>query len=318
MSKLPTGYEVRAATRGDLEAVANVEAAYDIADYGRPYVDKKWLAEEWEKPRFDPALDAWVVTSPIGDVVAYGQVYEEEPGVLIESLARVHPDHKGLGLGTFLVARTEARAREWLEGVPAGGSLRLLNDVSATDKAAHAVLESAGYTLDRHFWHMWLDLSKPPIEVRPPKNVVLREFVRERDSEAVHSVLQEAFAGHYGYPIEPRPFSEWKELLETPVFVPGLWFVATSGDEIVGALTGRELMGEGWVIEVGVLGSARGRGLGAALLTRAFEAFRARGFTTAALNVDAANETGATMLYERVGMQVRRQWDLYQKILRPG
>jgi ribosomal protein S18 acetylase RimI-like enzyme len=191
-----------------------------------------------------------------------------------------------------------------------------LNDVSSTDQAAHEVLEAAGYTLDRHFWHMWLDLSKPPIEVRPPKGIEIREFVRERDSEAVHAVLQQAFAGHYGYPIEPVPFSQWRALLETPVYVPGLWFVATAGEEIAGALTGRELMGEGWVVEVGVLGSWRGRGLGAALLTRAFQAFRAKGFATAALNVDAANESGATALYERVGMQVRRQWDLYQKILR--
>jgi mycothiol synthase len=316
VSKLPTGYELRPARAGDLDAVATVEAAYDIADYGRPYADKAWLAEEWKKPRFDPARDAWVVTSPIGDVVAYAQVYDEEPGVLVESLARVHPDHKGLGLGKALVERTETRAREILAALPPGGSLRVLNDVSSTDRAAHDVLGSAGYELDRHFWHMWLDLSSELVRPDPPSGFELREFDPERDQAAVHSVLQTAFAGHYGYPTSPTPFSEWKDILTTPVYVPGLWFVATKDGDVVAALTGRELMGEGWVVEVGTLDEVRGRGLGAALLTRAFHAFKARGFATAALNVDAANETGATVLYERVGMKVRRQWDLYQKILR--
>jgi ribosomal protein S18 acetylase RimI-like enzyme len=34
------------------------------------------------------------------------------------------------------------------------------------------------------------------------------------------------------------------------------------------------------------------------------------------LGVDAANETGATALYERVGMHVARQFDVYEKRLR--
>ncbi len=44
--------------------------------------------------------------------------------------------------------------------------------------------------------------------------------------------------------------------------------------------------------------------------------FARRGFSQVMLNVDAGNETGATPLYERVGMRVRRAWDLYEKTLR--
>ena len=73
--------------------------------------------------------------------------------------------------------------------------------------------------------------------------------------------------------------------------------------------------GEGWVADLGVLAGYRGRGIGAALLAHSFHTFKARGFAVVGLNVDASDETGATALYERVGMRVRQQWDLYLKVL---
>jgi mycothiol synthase len=43
-----------------------------------------------------------------------------------------------------------------------------------------------------------------------------------------------------------------------------------------------------------------------------------RGQKKVALGVDAASLTGATRLYERAGMHVARQYDTYEKELRPG
>lgn len=312
MTELPPGYSLRPASRDDLDAVVSVEEAYDRADFGHPYGDRLWMEEEWSKGRFDPSCDAWVVVGPTGDVVAFGQTYEEDPQSLVESSARVHPHHQGLGLGTLLVRRMEERAREHL-GTETGASLRLLNDVTATDESAHRLLEAEGYALDRIFWHMWIDLEDGIPPVPKPDGPVVRLFDPETDVDGTYEVLRRAFAGHYGY--AATPFTEWKELLRTPAYVPGLWLVAVSGNEVVGALTGRELMGEGWVQEVGVLAEWRGRGLAAALLTSAFGAFKARGLATAALNVDSQNETGATRLYERVGMRVRRRYDLFLKVL---
>ena len=57
------------------------------------------------------------------------------------------------------------------------------------------------------------------------------------------------------------------------------------------------------------------RGLGRALLLRAFQDFRARGFHEVGLGVDAASLTGATRLYESVGMRVTSQFDIYEKLL---
>lgn len=68
-------------------------------------------------------------------------------------------------------------------------------------------------------------------------------------------------------------------------------------------------------------GSASGRpGVAAAsgfgLLLASFGEFRRRGARRASLGVDAANESGATRLYERAGMRVLFRFDRYEKALR--
>jgi ribosomal protein S18 acetylase RimI-like enzyme len=69
---------------------------------------------------------------------------------------------------------------------------------------------------------------------------------------------------------------------------------------------------------VGALGVRRpwrGRGLGRALLLRTFAEFRRRGVTRVTLGVDAENPTGATRLYESVGMDVELEAVVYEKTL---
>ncbi|HEY7874027.1 MAG TPA: GNAT family N-acetyltransferase, partial [Actinomycetota bacterium] len=193
------------------------------------------------------------------------------------------------------------------------GSIRLLNVTTARDEAAAGLLRAHGYALDRHFWHMELDLTATLPAVDPPEGISIRGFRRATDTPAVHEVLQVAFEGHYLY--TPTPFVEWVKELDKESFEEDLWLVATESERVVAALSGRRMLGEGWVSELGVLPQWRGRGIGAALLAGIFRIFKDRGFETAVLNVDAANATGATALYERVGMRVRLRWDLYAKTL---
>jgi len=71
----------------------------------------------------------------------------------------------------------------------------------------------------------------------------------------------------------------------------------------------------GWIQILGVRPRWRGRGVGRALLLTAFGAFRTRGLTRAGLGVDAENPTGATRLYESVGMRASDRFELYEKRL---
>jgi mycothiol synthase len=103
--------------------------------------------------------------------------------------------------------------------------------------------------------------------------------------------------------------------MDNPSYDPTLWLVAIEGGRPVAALIGTVDVEEnrGWVSELGVLRSHRGRGIGAALLRRAFAAFADRGLRDVMLNVDAENPTGATQLYERAGMRVVNRWDLWER-----
>jgi ribosomal protein S18 acetylase RimI-like enzyme len=128
-------------------------------------------------------------------------------------------------------------------------------------------------------------------------------------------VVSEAFSQHWGYVTEP--FEDWwPSFAGRSDFDEGLVLIAEeAGGEVVGALTGQKGDGYGWVRDLGVVGRVRGRGIGAALLEHSFALFAARGYPKVILNVDAHNETGATRLYERVGMRQMRQFDCYEKEL---
>jgi ribosomal protein S18 acetylase RimI-like enzyme len=67
------------------------------------------------------------------------------------------------------------------------------------------------------------------------------------------------------------------------------------------------------VYDLGVGRAWRGRGIGEALLRHAFGVFHTRGFRLVGLGVDSQNLTGATRLYERAGMRIERQYDVYAK-----
>ena len=107
-------------------------------------------------------------------------------------------------------------------------------------------------------------------------------------------------------------------MYEAPRFDPALITVAWAGDEVVGLALGfPKTMGDwGWIRNLGVRAAWRRRGLGLALLHESFRRFHETGETTVALGVDSENPTGATRLYERAGMRVLWQADVWQKELR--
>jgi mycothiol synthase len=101
----------------------------------------------------------------------------------------------------------------------------------------------------------------------------------------------------------------------SPSYDPTMWLLATEEGEPVGALTASVAGDRGWVDQLGVLAPWRGRGIAGALLRRSFATFARRGRRRVLLSVDAENPTGATRLYERVGMLVVNRWDWWERSL---
>ena len=121
---------------------------------------------------------------------------------------------------------------------------------------------------------------------------------------AFHAALEEAFAEHWEY--QPQPFEKWWERqVAKPDHDPSLWFLVRTGEDVVAATRNDpERSGGGWIGALGVRPAWRGRGLAKALLLHSFREFHRRGQRRVGLGVDSENATGATKLYESVGMVV--------------
>jgi mycothiol synthase len=311
MGPLRAGYELRPATLDDLDGVAATLLADDLADVGESHFDADFVRDQWSLPGVELSEDGWVITDPNGTIVAHALVSPDGEGKL-KSWGVVHPEHRGVGVGSALLDRMEARASERLRGLP--GAV-LHTAVTDTDTAGTALVRSHGFAHVRTFRHLRIDLDGSPRDPgEPPPGIEVAGIEPDRDLRRVHAIFVEAFSGEWGYRVVP--FEEWfGNEVEVPSFDPSLWLLATAGDEAAGALTGVVWGDRGWVGELGVLAPWRGRGIASALLRRAFATFAARGLPRVMLNVDSENSTGAVRLYERVGMRTARAWDVYEKRL---
>lgn len=72
---------------------------------------------------------------------------------------------------------------------------------------------------------------------------------------------------------------------------------------------------EGFVRTLSVLPAYRRRGVGAALLWRAFTTYAAKGRKYAGLGVDLANPTAPVTLYRSVGLREVRWTDMYERVV---
>jgi mycothiol synthase len=307
---LPAGYVARPGGWDDLDAVVALVKACDRADAGVEDPVREHVEEDWRATRGDLDRHLLLVHDEVGSLVGLAHVFGLNPERSVDAWIRVHPGHRGAGLGTALATWAEGRAAEL---VPAGFASKLYNSIAAGDEGGHDLLIGRGYEEVRVFWHMERELAGDFEPGPPPPGCELHGYEHPGDAETVYEVLEDAFTDHWGY--EPYPLDLAMDQLSR--LDPGLTWLAVCDGEVVGALVARTIEGSGWIEDVGVRRPWRGRGVAKALLRRAFAEFASRGLTTVALNVDSENTTGATRLYESVGMRARRAWRLYERPLSP-
>jgi mycothiol synthase len=302
---LPQGYRSRAAAREDVDALVELFQAADRADVGFADPARDEIYETWAQPWFDLETDSLVVEARDGTIAAYSETIAKDATVNVFAFAKVHPDHRGRGVGTFVAASIEARAAEM---IPAGVMAPLRNGFPSTDERAIALFGSRGYVHVRSFWHMERPLADLEAPAPGPEGITIRPGAAGEDQRISWAILEEAFSEHFGY--EPGTFEEWLTMWSGfPGYDPTWVLLAFEGDEPVGisiVLPSEE--GVAWVAELGVLKPWRRHGVGMALLQRSFAFMASEGFALARLGVDTQNTSGATRLYERAGMTVRREY----------
>ncbi len=307
----------------DYPAMAGLLNAACAADRIERFVTVDDMQLQYEHlDNCDPETDV-VIAEIGGRPVAYGRIawWEEYEGpIRYMPFCFVHPDGRGKGIGTAMLAHNEALLRERASGHDAGRERTFVVDHADTEAAASALYEQAGYRPVEFF----ATLVRPDLEDMPeapmPGGLVVRAPA-EDEMRRVWDAAAEAFRDHVG---ESEPTeNDYRQFLASPWRDPTLWRIAWDGDEVAGQV--RSYINEaenaefgrkrGWTEDISVRRPYRRRGLARALLVQSLHAVKERGMEEAALGVHTGNPNGAFDLYQSVGFEVTRMWTELHKPL---
>jgi len=249
---------------------------------------------------------------------------EEETGNLVLAMrGHLLPEARRRGIGTALLRHNEA-ALQADPAIPRPGGRRLFDSwAEVRMMGTTALLRREGYAPARWF----LTLVRPTLDaidrVPLPPGLDVRPVATTEQAMAVLRAFDEAFRDHWGY--SPEGEDQRRARLADPRQDPSLWQVAYDGDEVAGAVAtlvdaadnARYDRARGWLDVVAVRRPWRRRGVARALIARALVVLREQGVTSAALDVDAENRTGAVSLYEEAGFALDREIAVYRRPVDP-
>ena len=252
---------------------------------------------------------AWSGEPEVSPEEAGELIDHHEPGVIFERDGRMAGYAAvGEGGGTILLADPG-------DPLPALGALVAWLgerghhevDTYAADARRIAWLEAHGFTHRRSSFDLQRGIDPPLAAAVWPSAVAIARYRPGEDDLAVHALIYVDAAwgevpGH-----THRSLEAWRSLL-TPDY---RGWVARRDGRPVGWVVGRVFSdGRGWIQQIVVARSARGVGLGRALLLHSLAELRSRGATSLALGVQGENES-AIGLYRNVGFEVAREWRVY-------
>jgi ribosomal protein S18 acetylase RimI-like enzyme len=285
----------------DLRDLYDFLAVCDTAVVGHADITEDELAADLR----NPVVESYGWRDETGRMVGHG--YAERIGdsdkVIID--VYVHPDHPDQDLGHAVLHFLEERGRA---AVAAGGLDTVYFDMGTyrQDLQTQAWLRAGGYTSETSFERMRVDLDGP-VDVPPLPDglTVRRSDLSEDELRTGHRIDDESFGEHYGHvPVDLELWSH--RLSEHGEDFSQLWLAELDGRP-VGVLVGNKRFKQeddaGYVSTLATLPSARGRGVGKALLRAYFASEQQAGRVAVLLHVDVANVTGALAIYESVGMR---------------
>jgi mycothiol synthase len=298
--------------RGDVAAWASLVSAVQAFDKDEDILGEDDLAEEFDGPLLDfdrgslavfdgDAMIAMALLEPRG---------EANPVHLMHLWARVHPQYRGLGIGTRLLEWAEQAAVPLHKERFGEAPLALLPENLARVTDALTLLEANGYRQTRWFHAMNCDMSAGAPEAAVPDGAEIVGYTPEQDADA-RLVRNESFRDHWGSSALSE--QEWAFFMGFKGFRPAFSFLAYIGPEPAGVLIAHEYdtynrlrdTRDVYISTVGVRQFARKRGIASALLATAMRTAWQDGCVAASLGVDADSLTGAVGVYERLGFAIK-------------
>ena len=309
MNELSQDLIMRRPTVNDGQATVDIMIACDIAEYGEPDSDLEDLLYDWED--IDLAQDAWLVFTTDNKLVGYAALYRNNNDFSFDF--NVHPTYAGNNLHAYLLAQCEARALAQLTDAGESQEGTASTIISQVNTASRQALEQAQFEPRKYHFRMQIESDTLPPHPTWPEGCTLRTIIAEQDDQMVYEFIQTAFAQPGR---TPPSFENWRDYMMRPDhFEKDLWFLLFHGEELIGAALCYDYSEFGWVRQLGVAPSWRGKGVGSALLQYTFHVFYyQQGHQKVALGVDSTRPQ-AQSLYENAGMICVRRFDEYHKSL---
>ena len=319
-------YLVRQATVEDIPKIHALEEKKSLHYHGVPGFSLERLINEYSIPGFDIENSIHLVEDLDGNLVAEVEVWDvDNPPVHPFLWLTLDPEFEGNGLEAYLLEWADKRAREALDRVEPNFRVSIRSLSIHENEFSKKAKLAAGYQQIRHSFRMRIDMEEPPPKPVWPEGIRIRPYDPENDAYKVFEVDDEVFRDHFGYldvPLEEGFKKFMHHMTGDDSYDPALWFLAVAGEEIVGICIARKYGLEdkeaGHVSSLGVKRGWRRKGIALGLLQLAFGEFYKRGQKTVDLGVDAESLTGAIDLYRKAGMHVLRQFDMFEKEIRPG
>ncbi len=310
---LPEGIAVRTAGADDVPALLELLRADELAAMGETSLSVGEVDEWFDTPRALERNTALVLERD-GVLIGVWRVFRNFDDKYWAQVAidRSLPAELVDELWEAGLAWAERVALTIADGLGVTGP-RLDLWVNEHDALTRRHAEAFGFQQMRAFIEMQIDLDGYVApEPDPASPVVVRQAEVPDDGAAdlrtMYQVISESFRDHYDFQL--RSFEDWVETKHSDQLAdPTHWYLAEIDGKAVGGLMGHnsylEADNAGYVANLGVLRQGRGRGVAKALLRTSFTRYAADGRSAVKLHVDAESPTGATHLYESVGMYRR-------------
>lgn len=307
-------FRYRRPTLDDVPAILELVHACDIASVGEPDYTADEVREALTEPHTDMSRDCWVALDAGERIIGWSYPHNATGGNRDFVDVYAWPE-TGLPVMRPLLAMMMERMAE--RAVELGHKpYEVRAGAVPTETAYIEALTEAGFTFLKQHARMQMPLAGVSPEVpEPPAGVTVRPLRPddEADMRAFHGVIEQAFRDTDHLSVD---YPTWRaQLANESEIVWAEWFVAEVDDTVVGALQssgGDDGNDEGWVKRLAVLKAYRKRGVGEALLRRAFATYVSRGRVKAGLGVDMENPTEAMRLYLSVGMTPLYRADVYR------
>jgi mycothiol synthase len=320
---LPAGLSLSAGVP-DLDELRQLIMASEVAITGTSPITTDELRVSFGEPTFEPATDIVCITEVDGSLVAAAHYAQRAPYVSSFTRGWVSPDRIGRGIGGALLTWAKDRAAQAVPRAPEDARVTMSVGCNDRDERAKRLFEAHGFSVARYFLEMEIRLDHDIAVTRRPEGITVRTLRPDEDLDRLAAVVLESFRDHFGFTESSleAAIERWTNYRQSDMWSDDLAWVAEDGDDMVAQCiclrTHGAHLDAGYVANLGVLPSHRGRGLARHLLTNAFAEYARRGMETVALHVDADSLTGATRLYRSVGMgESQREVD-YELELRPG